>query len=139
VRFLALSARARGALALAERDPAQRAELLRDADRSATLLVRESEAWGKPLGLLVRAGIAHVRGEDPSAPLALLAEAARGFARFDMHLHAAVARLAEGSLRGGDEGRALREKGEAFMRAQGVADFARTTALLAPGLAARSA
>jgi len=135
VRFMALHARARAAIALAERDPAQREALLADAEHCASQLARDRGAWGAPLAALTRAGIARLRGRDP---LALLADAARDFTRFDLHLHAAAARRAEGELRGGDAGRALREEAEAFMRAQGATDVARVTALLAPGLVTRS-
>jgi hypothetical protein len=135
VRFMALHARARTAIALAEREPAGRATLLADAERSASQLARDRTAWGLPLAALARAGIARVRGESPNA---LLADAARDFTRFDMRLHSAVASRAEGILRGGDPGRALREEAEAFLSAQGVSDVERVTALVAPGLSSRA-
>jgi len=136
VRFMAFHARARAAIALAERDPTQRRELLADAEHSAGRLARDRGAWGVPLAALARAGIARLRGSDATA---LLAAAARDFTRFDLHFHAAVARYAEGGLRGGDAGRALRAEAETFLRAQGTADVERVTALLAPGLAAGTA
>ncbi len=131
VRFSALHARARAAVALAEREPDRRAELLADAERSAKELARDHHAWGVPLATLIRAGVARLRGEDA---VALLAKAGGECARFDLHLHAAAARFAEAHLRSGDAARALRDEAEAFMRDQGIVDFARATMLLAPGL-----
>ncbi|HTQ45969.1 MAG TPA: hypothetical protein VMI75_24605, partial [Polyangiaceae bacterium] len=130
VRFVALHLRARAALTLAERDQAQRPALLADAARAAKELARDPTSWGVPLSKLVQAGIARLRG---GAPLPLVAEAARGFAQFDMNLYAAAARRREAELRGGDAGRGAREEAERYMRAQGVADVERVTALLAPG------
>jgi serine/threonine protein kinase/tetratricopeptide (TPR) repeat protein len=136
VRVYALTARGRAALALAERDDARRAELLRDVERAARGVIRERMPWATPGAQLLRAGVARVRGDIDGAA-ALLRSSTSGFDAADMALHAAASRGALGELLGGDEGRALVDQAESWMRSESVKNPARMSAMIAPGFAKR--
>lgn len=109
-----------------------RPRLLRVAGRHASALAREHMPWIDPFAPLVRAGVHAVRGDDAGARR-LLVEAAERFDRVDLGLYAAAARRRLGTLTGGDEGRELVARADAFMRAQGIPKPDRVTAALAPG------
>jgi hypothetical protein len=136
VRTLALFLRARVRLASAEGGERERAALLSGAAGDARAIEREKMAWATPHATLIRAGVAHVRG-DTEAAQALLREAAAGFDAVDMALHAAAARRCLGKLTGGDEGARLIDRAEAWMRSETVKNPARMTAMLAPGFGKR--
>lgn len=125
--------RGRAALALAARDAAKRAGLVRAAGREAQKLDREGVAWAKPFAALLRAGIAGVR-EDRRAVVAELAAATAGFEAADMPFMAAVARRRWGERQGGVEGIATLRDADAFMQKQGVKDPIRMAASWTPGL-----
>lgn len=134
VQFAVIEAghlRARAALAAAAASPDNRA-LLKSAERDAAILEREKMPWADPLANMIRAGVASIRG-DRNAVLNLLATAETGCHGADMALCAAVARRRRGQLLGGEEGRALVEAAEAWMRNQGIANPERMTGILAPG------
>jgi len=131
----ALAAAAAGAMgggARAATGP-EREALLASAERDARALAGERMPWSDPIALLVRAGVAALRGDDAAAE-AGLAGAVPGFEAAGMALHAAVARRARGALLGGDEGRALATGADAFLTGQSVRDPARFAAMIAPGL-----
>jgi hypothetical protein len=65
----------------------------------------------------------------------LLREAASGFDAADMALYAAAARRTLGKLVAGDEGRALVENAEEWMRSESIKNPARMAAMLTPGFA----
>ena len=131
-RTEALFLRARSALAaLATATGEERAPLLKAAERDARKLEREKSNWAPPLAHLVRAALAHLRGEDGKPDL-LAAE--EGFAAVDMQLHCRVARRQRGRLLGGDEGRLLVEDADAWLRAQEIRAPEKISAMLAPGL-----
>jgi tetratricopeptide (TPR) repeat protein len=134
VRVNTLHARARCAIAVAERGGAERDRLLRDAAACARRIERERTGYATSWAKLARAGIAATRGDRDRAAL-LLRDAASGFDAADMALYAAAARRTLGKLVGGDEGRVLVERAEAWMRAETVKNPARMTAMLAPGFA----
>ncbi len=123
--------RAAAAVAAARSSPAAPA-LLREADRTAGALDGERMPWARPLAASVRAAARFARGDAGDAA-ALLAGAVRDFEAADMPLYAAAARRRCGEIAGGDEGRAAAEAATAWMRAHGVADPDRMTAMLAPG------
>src|SRR5262249_46327180 len=111
---------------------AERAPLLRAADRDARLLRRERIAWAEALAQLVRAGVAMGR-RDAEGTRQLLEEAAGGLEAAGLCLHAAAARRRLGERVAGSQGRRLVERAEAWMKSQNVRRPDRMTALLAPG------
>ncbi len=124
--------RARCALASASTvaDPAAR---VAEAAQLARKLEAERMRWTQPLAALVRAGVAHARGER-DAVIARLREAVTKAEAVDMLMHAASARLRLGSLLGGDEGAELKREALDWMTAQKVRVPERFVAMLAPGL-----
>jgi len=135
-RVLLHHLRARAAVAAAsEAGGADRAALLASAERDARRLERERAPWVDPVALLVRAGVAAVRGRAEEC-VARLGAAARGFEAADMRLHAAVARRARGSVEGGERGRALVAEADAWLVRERVKSPARFAAVLAPGFEA---
>ena len=131
VRIFSVQLRARTALAAALESRSPRA-LLREVDRDASRIVAERMAWADPLAALVRAGAAHLRGDDALA-LARLDEAIHGLHQAGLALFEAAARLRRGRLEGGDAGRAEAALAERWMRDRGVLDPERTAAMMAPG------
>ena len=123
--------RGRCALSAALSSIGERHVLLADADRFAGKLQREKAPSWNPLGSLLQAGVARQRGEADRA-VTLLRNAGNGFLAADMALHAHVANRRLGELLGGDEGRALVEASEAWMRDQGIKNPERWAAMLAP-------
>jgi hypothetical protein len=132
VRITALYLRASAALAAAERG-SQRAELLPRVERDARDLAGEKMGWSDPLAALLRAAAAHLERRGARQVEDHLDAAVRGFDAADMALYAAAARRRLGVLVGGDRGRSLTERADAFMRDQKIVDAARLTRVLAPG------
>ncbi len=132
--------RARSALALAATPGAasRREDLLREAQRGAAAVERERMPWSNPQALLLRAGIAAVRGQ-PAECLAILQQAESGFESADMHLYAAVARRRRGQVLGGESGRRLVQEAEVWMATQDIRNPTRWTAMYAPGFADQGA
>ncbi len=81
---------------------------------------------------MIRAGAAAARGDAEVARIHLL-EAGRGFESLDMRLWACAARR----RLGGDEGRDLVARADAWMTGQEIREPARMTAMLIPGFADR--
>jgi eukaryotic-like serine/threonine-protein kinase len=130
----ALHTRARAAILLATQVPgSERPALLRVAARDARKLASTVAPYTKPLAELTRAGIAGVRGDDAEAAAAL-ERAATGFDGAAMRLFAAATRRALGRLRGGDEGRAMVDAADAWMRTQEIEEPERMAEMIAPGL-----
>ena len=95
-------------------------------------LNRERQPWSVAHAHYVRAGIAACR-EDASTALHELALAADLFDRADMLLCGWVLRYKIGEIQGGDEGRALITKAEAWMVSQSIKSPARWSRMVAPG------
>ena len=133
IDVLHLSGRCAVEAASVAKDPAA---LLRQAERSARKLDREGVAWGIGLAHLIRAGAASVRG-DSVAAIALLRQAETALDAAGMALFAASARRRLGVILGGDEGQALVEKADTWMRSQSILNPARMAASFAPGFDAR--
>ena len=83
---------------------------------------------------MLRAGIAHVRG-DAATAATLLQAGLEGFVASDMGLNAAVARGVLGALRPGEQGRALRRESAQWFGDQSVKRPHRFVRMLAPGFA----
>jgi non-ribosomal peptide synthetase component F len=106
---------------------------LRVAERAERTLAREDATFARPFRHALAAGIARVRGQQEERAAALYEEAERGFGELGMGLHAASARMRRGEILRGDEGRALWEVGEAWLRDHGMIRPDRTAAMLLPG------
>jgi serine/threonine protein kinase/tetratricopeptide (TPR) repeat protein len=127
---------ARSALgaAMVARDPSP---LLRVVETFSAKLAREKTAWCTPFAALCRAGIASIRGDDPTA-IRLLTEAVPGFDAGDLVLFAAAAKRRLGELKGGDEGRAIVAEADAWMTSRSIKNPSRMAACYAPGFPERS-
>jgi hypothetical protein len=129
--------RARCAIALAAESGGgrlgrtERARLVRLARREAGRLAREDVAWCAPLAASLEAGVAALSGDSARASLRLEA-AARGYRGLDMQLHAAAADYLRGSLLGGETGRALLRRAEAWMIGEDVVRPERIAAMIIP-------
>ena len=126
---------ARCRLAAASATPDQRAAHLRHAEREIRRIERERMHWSAPLALLLRAGIASIRG-DLDGAAHILRQAATSFDEADMALHAAISRYHLGQLLGGDEGAALHETARDALLERQIRNPAAMAACLAPGFLA---
>ncbi|MCC7535819.1 MAG: protein kinase [Deltaproteobacteria bacterium] len=132
IHLAMLDLRGRAALAAAwASPPGERARKIRSALDDAARIDAQDASWARPLATLLRACVAQSEGRLDDAS-SRYAEAAAAFDTHDLELHGAVARMREGHLRGGDEGRALVERATEWMRAQRVRAPDRMAALLAP-------
>ncbi|HET9467932.1 MAG TPA: hypothetical protein VFO48_05955, partial [Vicinamibacterales bacterium] len=126
--------RARIALALAAQ--AKTEEMKRDAlsraEHDAATLATDAP-WGAALASLVRATIAHARGQQEGDTLGSLEACAQTLRAGHMHHYAAAADYRRGMLIGGDEGRTLVDAATVWMRAHQMMNPARMADLLAPG------
>jgi hypothetical protein len=122
--------RARSALAVAARAADPRRSL-RDAAYWADRLERERMPYAAALAKPLRAGVAALRGDKPGAARHL-AEAADAFDAVNMGLFAAAARRRLGELLGGDEGRALADRADAWMANQKIKNPAHMAAAIIP-------
>jgi serine/threonine protein kinase len=133
-RLQALHTRALTTLALATREPARKEELWSLAERDAVQLGKLGKMYAAPSAALVRAAVAHGRGQRERT-LAELDAAISGYEACDMRVRADCARRRKGELLGGEEGHALIESAHASLRERGVRDAARLTNAYAPGFA----
>jgi len=106
--------------------------LLRQAENAAQRLERQQLPWTGALAQLIKAGVASVRGNAGRAER-LLADATQRFESADMGLFAASAQRQLGRLRGGDEGRELIARADAWMRGEAIVNPSRMADCLAPG------
>jgi len=130
VRVEAMQLRARTALASSGggRDSSK----LRLAEKLASQMEKVNMSWSKPFATLARATIAHQRG-DAAKAAALLSEAAQGFERAEMRLHAAAARRRLGERLRDDRGRQLITEADAWMVGQKIKNPEALTRMIAPG------
>jgi hypothetical protein len=129
-----LELRGRAALAVGAAAAAEGEACTREAERCASEIEDEGARWGKPLALLLRAGVCAVRGQE-SECASLLAGAEDGFAVERMGLHVAVSRwrLAECLERTEtDRSALLRAAAASWMQEQGIADPGRLAHTIAP-------
>jgi hypothetical protein len=131
LRIEAAHMQARAALASATLSDVKEARL-KVAEKMAQRIAREKIAWALPFVSLVRAGIAHQRGE-PSRAAALLSDAVEGFDLADTDLYTAAARRRLGEVLGGERGHRLVAEADAWMLKQEIRNPAAMTRMLAPG------
>jgi tetratricopeptide (TPR) repeat protein len=131
LRILMLYLRASSALAVAA-DGLSPERFLGYAARDTRRIEREKARYGRPMARVLRAGIAHVRGDDRTA-LDHLEEAEPALAAADMMLLAAIVRRRRGMLIGGEEGRALVNAAEGWMTSQQIRSPAQVSAAWASG------
>jgi tetratricopeptide (TPR) repeat protein len=132
VRALTAFVRGRAAIASIREVPAHRAARIAEARRLARQLDRERMTWTAPLATMLTATVANATGDHQGA-ISGLRRAAHLAHAADMSLYAAAALYQLGVALGGDEGKALVQKGEAAMTAQDIRAPARFAAMLLPG------
>jgi hypothetical protein len=126
--------RARAALALAAKSPADRKRLLDSARSDAKMLGKQDAPWAEPTRDIVLAAISMLKGDRDTA-IEKLQASMLGFDACQMQLHAAAARRRLGELVGGERGRSLREVADNFMKRETLLRPERWTELWAPGFA----
>ncbi len=120
-RAQVLALHARGAVAHARKLPQRARELLDEAQSTANDVAAIGTRYALVEASLLRGAVARARGETTRA-VASFQSANTGSAALGLRLHGAVAALAAGRLRGGDEGRGQVERALASLRRLGVAD-----------------
>jgi hypothetical protein len=134
IRIAVTDQRARAAVAAAAATHGQRREpLLARAERDAKGLLAERQGWATAVAEVVRAGIAHLRGDDVRCAQSLKAAIA-GFDELHMALHAAAASVRLAALVGDAEKTPLRARAEACFDRRHVRDRSAMVAMLTPGL-----
>lgn len=125
--------RARIALALAAqaKTDEMKREALTRAEHDAAALTTDAP-WGAALASLVRATVAHARGQQQGDTLASLAACAQQLRACHMHHYAAATDYRRGMLMGA-EGRTIADAASEWMRAHQMMNPARMADLLAPG------
>jgi predicted Ser/Thr protein kinase len=106
--------RAMAALARALQVPAERREMIAEAQRMARRLEKEGAPWIDAIAHTMRACIASVSGDEEGA-LRLLTEAESLLETHHVESALAAARLARGRIIGGDTGRELIARAEAWI------------------------
>jgi hypothetical protein len=103
------------------------------AAEDAKRLAKESYPYAVGHTALLEAGLAAARG-NRAAAIARAGEAVHAFEAAGVEMELAYARRWLGLLRDNDEGAALIERADSFLRGRAVADPARFTVSQAPGL-----
>jgi hypothetical protein len=123
-----------GALAELEAAPRGDYHVLRRILRAARALEREPVNWAvSPLGALLRAGVAWREGNDAET-LRWLAGAEEGARVHGMDLAGNFIQHRRGELLGGDEGKALSRRAEAWMAEQSIRDPERLMSIVMPSM-----
>jgi serine/threonine protein kinase/tetratricopeptide (TPR) repeat protein len=130
MRVEAMQLRARAALASS--GGGRDAGKLRLARKLARKIDKVDMSWAKPFATLLRATIAHQRGQTAPAT-ELLSEAVQSFERAEMQLHAAAARRRLGEKLRDERGSQLVAEADAWMKAQKIKNPEAMTRMLAPG------
>ncbi|HZE64796.1 MAG TPA: protein kinase [Pyrinomonadaceae bacterium] len=130
LRIEATYLRARAALATSLQNGDR--DKLSFAERLAHKIEKENMSWAKPFAVVVRAAVAHQRGQNTEATT-LLAAAGDGFERADMRLYAAASRRRLGQLLADDRGRHLIAAADAWMTTQRIKNPERMARMLVPG------
>jgi len=130
-RARALQLRAAANLGAAENTKSP-AEHLARAQADAHRILRLEAPWCAGWGELLLAGVAY-RERRPELARERLVGAVAALERAELGLYAAAAEVRLGVLLGGDEGRAKRARGSAFLERQGVVAHEKMLRALAPG------
>jgi hypothetical protein len=130
VRVEAMQLRAR--VALATSGGGRDAGKLRLAEKMARTIAKVDMSWSRPFATLIRATVAHQRGQAAQAT-ALLSEAVQVFDRAEMRLHAAASRRRLGEKLRDERGSELVAQADAWMREQKIKNPEAMTRMLAPG------
>jgi hypothetical protein len=130
VKVEAFQLRARAALAMS--GPMYDDDRLRLAEKLARKIEKIDISWSAPFATLIRAAVAHQRGEAEQATT-LLSQAVGIFERADMRLYAAAARHRLGERLGSERGRQLVSEAETWMTEQRIKNPTAMTRMLAPG------
>jgi serine/threonine protein kinase/tetratricopeptide (TPR) repeat protein len=130
VRVEACMLRARTALATS--GGGRDAGKLRLAEKLARTISKVEMSWSAPFATLIRATVAHQRG-DASQANALLSEAIQTFERAEMGLYAAAARRRLGEKLRDERGSQLVARADAWMKSQNIKNPEAMTRMLAPG------
>lgn len=129
----AVHLRARAALVAAVEQVNEKQHFCRSAMRDAATMAREKMPWSDPLAALIRAAVAHQRGQADKA-LSLVTHAEQGLEQAGMAMYAAAARYRKGQLLKGDEGESLKQAAESWMRELGVKEPENMIRMYAPGI-----
>jgi eukaryotic-like serine/threonine-protein kinase len=135
VRVTALAERGSAALCQATSSPS--AAFTRIATRAARQLEGEHLPHARALSGLLRARIEVLQG-NPSRGLSLLTETSLRLDSAGLSLHADCTRRVSASLMGGHISAMLIQEADQRLRAQGVRDPARFSAMMVPGFAAKA-
>jgi serine/threonine protein kinase/tetratricopeptide (TPR) repeat protein len=119
IDYLQYSGRVALAAARQAQSSVEAEPLLAHARGAARKLDRQGLRWSRAFASLVRGGIASIRGDESMAS-ARLRESIDGLDEVGLLLYAAAARHKLGQLLGGDEGRALIARSDAWMAEQGI-------------------
>jgi eukaryotic-like serine/threonine-protein kinase len=120
------------AIGVVQRGGSDRAEAHATARADARALLGTHLPYAAGWAALLEAGLAQADGH-PDRAIKLLRSAIAILDRHRIAMYAAAARLRLGALLGGSEGKALLERGDGAMRAQGVKDVESMTELFVPG------
>jgi len=116
----------------------ERSALAASLRRACAVLAKDGRPASGALATLFEGALEHQLGDAEQA-VVLLRSALGGFELAGMGMFAAAARRRLGQLVAGDEGRALVERAEDFMHAEGVDDLDAETHAHCPGYAERAA
>jgi tetratricopeptide (TPR) repeat protein len=131
LRIEAMHLKARAALASGSQGD-ESAHRLKVAEKLADRLAAERVAWANPFVSLIRASLAHQRGEKSKA-VGLLSQAVETFDLADIDLYEAVSRRRLGELLGDERGQRHIEEADAWMRNRQVLNPEAMTRMMAPG------
>jgi hypothetical protein len=131
IQMRSIRARAAISAAAGENVLSRRRELLRQAERDVRAMRSERTAWSDALAAMAAGTLFYVSGDHDGARRSFAASAAAAN-RAGMALHAAVARRAQGTLIGGDEGKLLWTAAENELAAEAIAKPSRLAAVVAP-------
>jgi hypothetical protein len=137
VQPLRIESRYWRALAGLAAEPGGEGAVLRDTLRAARALEGERVSWaGVPMGAVLRAAVAHRKGNDAET-LRWLSVAEEGARAHSMGPLMAFIQRRRGEMLGGDEGRALIAQSEAWTASQSIRNPERMAAIMMPSMARR--
>ena len=136
VKIYFLQQSARAALALAAKSPSDRQMLWKAAEGYAKRLDRERLDWSRALAVMVRAALAHQRGQRDLS-VNLLHDLITRCDHVALDLFAASARRQLGRLIGGGEGRSLIKQSETWMKEQSIRRPDKMANAMIPGFESR--